>query len=307
MAVTRGDEPLNRRRLLYVIPLIAIGAVIAFWLSGNGSEDPPSPIVAAVVVADSEFDACLECHDDLDASIVAGSVQLIGFAHQNHFSASGDVGCGTCHGLDTHDRTPPQAPEMDDCFSCHIDEGPAPAFPCLQCHDSTMVPPPQSHFTSEWSGLHSSAAKINQSLCETCHSREAFCAACHGVEIPHEDGWAGYPHARDTFNAGIESCSRCHPRGPELATRDECDACHHPQNPDVPIWRDAHPEVVRDQGGRTCFECHDPNTCVACHTRDVEDFSADLRRLEPPPAAVDETADDESGSQQESSTIDETP
>ncbi len=182
---------------------------------------------------------------------------------------------------------------MDDCFACHATNGPAPELPCLQCHDSTTVSPPQSHFSVGWAAAHGAGAQLNQSLCETCHSRQAFCTACHGTDIPHPDDWAGYPHARATFDAGIESCGNCHPRGPDLTGRDECDACHHPQNPDVPLWRDAHAEVVKTEGGTACFECHDPNTCVSCHTQGIEDFSADLRRLEPP-AAVEASDSDES-------------
>ena len=270
-------------RLLIVGGALAVVAFGAWKLTGDSSSEADlPPIVAAVVAADSEFDTCLECHDDLDKSLSDGTVQLIGFRHEQHFQGSGDVGCGNCHGLDIHDRTPPRAPSMDDCFSCHVDEGPAPAFPCLQCHDNATVPPPQSHFTAEWGDLHSSAALINQSLCETCHSREAFCTACHGVDIPHQDGWTDYPHARATFDAGIESCGGCHVRGPELPIRDECDACHHPQNLDVPVWREAHPDVVKDEGGTGCFECHDPDTCVTCHTTGEEDFTADLRKLEEP-------------------------
>ncbi len=275
---------MKRRTQLYALGGLLIVVSFAAWrLTDDPAIEPPLiPIAATAVVADSDFDACLECHDDIEQSLQAGLVQLIGFRHEEHFSNSGDVGCGNCHGLDTHDRTPPQAPTMEDCFSCHLDAGPAAELPCLRCHDNATVPPPQSHFTSEWRDVHGSGALLSQSLCETCHSRQDFCTACHGVDIPHPDGWTGYPHARATFDSGIESCARCHERGPELTARDECDGCHHPQNPAEPIWKDAHPEVVRSQGGSTCFECHDPNTCATCHTSGVEDFSADLNRLEVP-------------------------
>lgn len=268
------------RRSLLLIGVVATAAVVWTQIADAETRDEPSiPMVLALTTDDSEFDPCLDCHDDLDASIKAGAVQLIGFAHTKHFQDSGDVGCGNCHGLNIHDRTPPQVPTMEDCFSCHVDEGSAAELPCLRCHDALTVQPPQSHLTADWAALHNSAAALSQSVCETCHSQQAFCTACHGIDIPHPSGWEGDAHVLASFEAGFESCTNCHPRGMTLDVRDECDACHHPQNPGTPRWIDAHSDVVRAVGGTACFECHDPETCSTCHKSGVEDFSADLRRF----------------------------
>ncbi|MDH5372808.1 MAG: multiheme c-type cytochrome [Acidimicrobiia bacterium] len=271
---------MSRARILIVGGVLAVLAIV--WWTQRSDDEPALTIVPAAIAADAEFDSCLECHDDLNASIEAGRVMLIGFNHQEHFAARSDVGCGTCHGLDTHDRTPPRVPTMDGCLSCHKDEGEAPQFPCLRCHDTTTVAPPQSHFVSDWSSRHGSGALLSQALCETCHSQENFCTACHGTEIPHQSAWSGTLHAEAVPKLGIASCERCHERGPDLTVRDDCDACHHPQIPSVPSWRDAHPEVVLEGGGTSCFSCHSPDTCVTCHTTGVEDFGADYSRMRAP-------------------------
>jgi hypothetical protein len=45
-----------------------------------------------------------------------------------------------------------------------------------------------------------------------------------------------------------------------------------------------HPTAVKDLGAGTCFQCHSDQTCRTCHSKGIEDISADqaLYTSEPP-------------------------
>jgi hypothetical protein len=281
-----------KRLIRYVIPLAALAA-LAFWQLG-GEEDPTDNLLHLIedsetLVPDSQFEGCLECHDDFDRSLREGGLLVSSFSHSFHQGASSNVGCVNCHVLDPHEEETTVRPTMDDCFECHSAAADAP-LPCLVCHTPLLVSPPPSHFVADWQAIHSTSAVASDSICLTCHSQEQFCVACHGVSLPHGETWTGIEHARTGLERGIATCDRCHERGPELAERDMCDSCHHPQLPEVGRWLDAHFQVVKTEGGGTCFECHDSNTCATCHATGSTDFRSDFNKLTPPEPDV---SDDE--------------
>jgi hypothetical protein len=281
-----------KRLLKYLIPIAAVAAVI-YWQLG-GEEDPTNNLLQIIedsrqVTFDSEYEGCLECHDNFDRGLQEGSLLVSSFNHAFHREASGNVGCANCHVLNPHDEEATIRPTMDDCFECHGAAAEAP-LPCLVCHTSLLISPPPSHFASDWGAVHGVSAAASDSICVTCHSQEQFCISCHGVRLPHEEDWIPGEHARTALEIGVASCDRCHERGPHLTERDLCDTCHHPQLPEIGRWLDAHFEIVKAEGAGTCFECHDANTCSTCHSTGTTDFRSDLNKLDLP--EVEEAADE---------------
>jgi nitrate/TMAO reductase-like tetraheme cytochrome c subunit len=191
---------------------------------------------------------------------------------------------------------------MDACFRCHGLEADAEApGACEACHPATFDLVPASHDAEGWyeqfgeSGGHAAAYAEETSrvieaeawaegfeeiehlatwdmgyeqtvnTCYTCH-KKAYCTDCHGVEMPHPDGFV-----EDHGELGREkpeSCATCHAESEAQAqAADFCNACHHPQGDPGSPWLSQHNGVVRDEGATGCFECHDPTYCAACHVR----------------------------------------
>ena len=191
---------------------------------------------------------------------------------------------------------------MDACFRCHGLEADAEApGACEACHPASFDLIPASHDAEGWyeqygeSGGHAAAYHEETSrvaeaevwsegleeiehlatwdmgheqtinTCYTCHA-VAFCSGCHGVEMPHPDGFVS-EHG-ELGRTQADSCATCHAKSAAQAEAgDFCDACHHPQgDPDAP-WLSQHNGVVSAEGAQACFECHDPTYCAACHVR----------------------------------------
>lgn len=98
--------------------------------------------------------------------------------------------------------------------------------------------------------------------CSTCHSKK-FCTDCHGLPMPHPaDFKKGHG---DLGKKNPKVCSTCHGDAKKF-----CDQCHHGTSMKFDIdstvpWRKQHPNAVKQLGAQTCFECHDPTFCAACH------------------------------------------
>ncbi len=216
-------------------------------------------------------------HRDLDKVFKEGRAPTLLYTHEEHF-ATGVSDCSVCHPGNTHEPDTINKPTMTRCFTCHglTSVAIAPGE-CSTCHPPGMPETPETHQVERWlPTAHGERAKTDRFECLTCH-RERFCTSCHGLELPHPQGWEDVPHAEAFFELGSKNCAQCHPRAPEV--RDDCDTCHHPEGPQRVGWRAAHAQAVTDRGAEDCFECHDPSTCVTCHLQGRETFAADRDRL----------------------------
>ena len=150
---------------------------------------------------------------------------------------------------------------------------------CVDCH-TALKPLPTSHQAGDWlhGGLtvtaypdthavatasHAISAQKSIESCEVCHgtggTASAFCANCHGMEIPHPDQFkTNHVSAR----ANPAPCANCH-KAAEL-----CSDCHHKGAVNGTPWQKQHPATVAADGAQPCFEkCHqDKQFCVDCHT-----------------------------------------
>jgi hypothetical protein len=251
--------------LAIVVALIGIG-----MLRDREPKAEPTPIPAAIPAA-STFLYCSDCHADLDKSFKAGEHPTLLFTHDMHFGI-GVSDCAACHVANTHEPDRINRPTMVTCYQCHtLEEDARAPGECSLCHPADMDPEPETHLAANWTSvLHPEAAKENPFDCATCHQQQ-FCNSCHGLQLPHPDDFEGTEHA-ELFFEDPELCDTCHPREP-LVEREECDTCHHPQGPERSTWIDWHPNVVKDQGAETCFQCHATDTCRTCHRQGPEDFT----------------------------------
>lgn len=104
--------------------------------------------------------------------------------------------------------------------------------------------------------------------CSTCHIVGTFCVDCHGVEMPHPEGFlTGHGEAG---KQQADSCAMCHAgegRPVEAVGTEFCNACHHKTADPAQPWIPQHMGAVREGGAQACFECHNPTYCAACHVR----------------------------------------
>ncbi len=276
------------RAALVLVGLVALGTSLALVrLAWRASKKSLAPAPAAgptgtLAAADSSFVACTSCHKDLDKVFREGRVPGLLYTHEKHF-AKGVSDCAMCHPPNTHEPDKVNKPTMSRCFMCHgLTETAIAPGRCQLCHPPGFPSKPASHQAANWvRPAHGKTALEDPFQCRTCHE-EKFCNSCHGgLAMPHPEGWKELPHARAFFDAGADACSRCHARGGKA--QDFCDTCHHPQGPKDVAWRAFHPNVVKSEGAKKCFSCHDPVTCATCHVRNQESFEAD-RGLLPSPS-----------------------
>ncbi len=274
------------RLALLVVPILAIGVILVLlglaWRSSREIRSTSGTAVDTTTQAATggSFLGCTECHGDLDKVFKEGGAPTLLYTHEEHF-AQGVSDCSVCHPPNTHEADTINKPTMSRCFTCHgVTKMAIASGTCNSCHPPGLREKPPTHLAAGWlRERHGEEAKVDQFQCLTCH-KQSFCSSCHGVDMPHAEGWGEAPHTQAFFD-DPKACQLCHPRAPQTA--DSCDTCHHPQVPKDTAWRTYHPNVVKDEGAYTCFQCHDPATCATCHVEGKENFEADMHR---PPTPV---------------------
>jgi len=205
-------------------------------------------------------EVCLQCHDP-NRKATSGYRILID--HVEHAKTNGS--CVSCHVRTAHPvETRGQALTfMGQCFTCHgTPEQPDASAECGVCHPDDYELVPATHEDSKWATKHGDTAVSDFGLCDMCHD-QPFCTDCHGVAMPHPDGWAegatGHAIVAKTDRA---VCEKCHG-----ASLDMCTMCHHKgYEPRKGPWVKQHFEQVRERGAAYCMEsCHSPVYCIRCH------------------------------------------
>lgn len=215
------------------------------------------PRVEHVPVPDEN---CLRCHDP-NRKATSGFRILID--HAEHAERNGS--CVSCHVNTAHPTTAGVSLSlMVQCYTCHgRAEYPEASAECATCHPPGYELSPASHREPTWQKRHGAVSAEEPEQCGLCHASES-CTGCHGVEMPHPDGWArgrrGHAAAAERDRA---VCERCHTQKPDL-----CSMCHHSgYDPTRGDWEKQHYLEVRRRGTTYCFECHAPTYCVECHAR----------------------------------------
>jgi len=235
--------------------------------------------------------SCAGCHTSVEtAAQLATTKDHLRFDHGTHLKGPAKGNCMRCHGAvadgDRHLRPP-----MATCFKCHDEQ--RDARQCDACHknlaEEQSLPLGHLAHDGDWVREHGVRAASSGDLCASCHTRESFCASCHGVTVPVLAGptrltnsLAASPHlgnfrARHTLEARADpgACATCH-------RPDRCLACHTAKNVAGGASRSPHPrgwvgirasenlhgrEARRDPAA--CASCHGgagEKLCVSCHT-----------------------------------------
>lgn len=245
---------------------------------GNKLHLPDDKTCVACHAKPHDTRSCTACHASPTTVLELSAVKdHLRFDHGKHLAGEAGGTCMRCHSNvangDAHLR-----PSMATCFKCHDDQ--RDARRCDACHrdlaeEGTL---PQSHLAhdGDWVREHGTRAASSGDLCETCHSRQSFCATCHGQSLPalpakmqFANAFATSPHrggfaARHSLEARADpgACSTCH-------APDRCVACHTERGVAGDDRRTPHP---RGWVGLTASENlhgrearRDPAACASCH------------------------------------------
>jgi nitrate/TMAO reductase-like tetraheme cytochrome c subunit len=212
---------------------------------------------------------CLRCHEYArELSTHPGT----NIDHEEH--ARRNDSCVSCHVFTAH--PPPEADRalllMRQCMACHAlaGDGEAPGT-CETCHTPEFDLVPASHEPEEstWEADHGAQALAGRDECRMCHTDDV-CSTCHGLEMPHPDGWVeDEPAHPEAATRDGTVCDRCHDRDAGF-----CTTCHHETYDEtLGTWREQHFTQVKEVGAANCVACHDPTFCIDCHTlRDSGDL-----------------------------------
>ena len=204
---------------------------------------------------------CLQCHSP-DRTATSGYRILID--HPEHARRNGS--CVSCHVRTAH-PVPTRGGTltlMAQCFTCHgTAEQPEASDACGVCHPADYELYPSSHTGPVWMSEHGGVWVADERLCDMCHTQD-YCAGCHGLAMPHPDGWVDGAGGHSSIARDQRSmCARCHDDQPDM-----CATCHHiAYDEGRGTWLDQHALDVTDRGAAVCFECHAPSACVECHVR----------------------------------------
>ncbi len=204
--------------------------------------------------------SCLYCHEVHKSTGVAGNLQkpqtdLCGGCHAQladsikagkHHPVPKGLVCSACH--DPHNAARPKLLRADRkvlCVKCHAPNGGRVR--------------PSSHNVGIWAKEHGKTAKVDSTRCDTCHSREEFCNACHGgVAMPHPAEWSmkhGEPAGKNPA-----SCANCH-------DEKKCGVCHEqmpPSSHGQEGFRKKHGAGAKGNEA-LCNLCHGQESCNKCH------------------------------------------
>jgi len=247
----------------YGMPLSAAERWTRLGLDGGAHlsrSSADTSAVSAVGAAPIPDAACEQCHDPARVGTSRFGVQI---KHGDH--ARRNNSCVSCHRWTAHpdpngDR---DTLLMKQCFTCHsIVKGSKAPGACDACHLKGVDLHPDSHKTGDWLKRHGKVAIADRQQCSMCHLDE-FCRNCHGVVMPHPEGWAKGQYSHSVVAKQDRTvCARCHKGSTNL-----CTMCHHRGFVDKKgPWVRQHSVMASQTGAAFCFQCHGALFCTPCHS-----------------------------------------
>lgn len=207
-------------------------------------------------------DSCLRCHANILREVVKSGNIAVSHAEIN----GANIPCMNCHSQSAHPgiTRPVRQVKMTDCLTCH--DGEKARSDCAVCHPLNE----EGIDLADTGALPKVSLKVNYDCYGECHDEKAECLRCHGVTMPHQDGWVNGPASQHIVYAGFSGkqlCWRCHyPKDERKFFQPDpefCGRCHplnfHGKDEDVFY---AHQRFTRAQ----CTGlCHNAVFCVLCH------------------------------------------
>lgn len=139
---------------------------------------------------------------------------------------------------------------MTTCTDCH--DGKTASRECGTCHVGDIA------YAGNGPDAYARVELTSPTTCEGCHPLDG-CYECHGIEMPHPEGWADPKMHAPSGAFDTTVCVTCHDPG--------CTDCHMQIHVNHgPNWRTEHQTADRSY----CTRCHDPNKvgtdmCRLCH------------------------------------------
>lgn len=214
------------------------------WMAEHSKGFKARPAICKECHTQPSF--CVECHKGAEPKSHTPD-WIHRHALELRVSRDSQQACTTCH-------------EQSFCTSCH--EGKRPKSHEHPEYVIVRAPLGERRITKSKHALealeHMRRGDINFSACATCHKID-FCRNCHGVVIPHPDGYYAQLHVEEARKFMVQ-CLRCHNWNDQ-----QCRLCHSKRPPShTPNFREGHPQLVTD-GGMSCQVCHGRNACSDCH------------------------------------------
>ena len=210
--------------------------------------------------------SCMRCHDEVDEELVT-SVNGVRMSHQEVIAAGQP--CSICHDSAGHTADAFTA-SMSTCLPCH--DSKVASADCDVCHTRTAIVFSSSTRRLGTGKLVYPAVRAANRECSGCHDMAAECDTCHGIQMPHSNGFTAGSHARAAAFGEKARCERCH-------TRAWCSdsGCHSAFQPNgltsghAGDWKVLHKEQEWSGGcvchsqrgprkGSMCWLCHDSKT-----------------------------------------------
>lgn len=205
--------------------------------------------------------SCLPCHQNLATQSITG--KGIRMSHKEVLAAG--YACTDCHAKTTHkDERPARFTGMKACLPCH-DGKTAPVF-CNRCHvnDPGHILRQLEDFPKVFIG------EASFKNCGGCHKDQRKCIDCHGLRLPHPDGWAE-PVSNDPLEMDAPEARQLHAKAGAFGGKRLCEKCHNVKE----FCNNCHgfPGHGQDIYGSGWSKDHDGNeeACRQCHSR-IENF-----------------------------------
>lgn len=188
------------------------------------SLEPDSTFRTTHVEEFKEAQACADCHSaraptkEMFAESEVAPVALT-FSHKRHLG--GRVPCGQCHMLGVHSEG--FRVDMLVCLECHEKmKGPV---GCSTCHPKWEEIMPSFHRGVDIVKTHGKVEREAMAKgegrgsrkatdCNRCHVKPNFCIDCHGIEMPHPEGYL--KRHNQEVKGKPETCALCHGKNPCL-------------------------------------------------------------------------------------------
>jgi len=162
-------------------------------------------------------DACLNCHNDKLDSTTISSRAFIRMSHKEPIEAR--MSCLRCHYFAEKQEASFADAGMAVCIQCH--SGDRASAACTTCHTQPATNRSRGPSQANQNILITGAP---QDRCYDCHD-PAPCDQCHGLRIPHPDGFMGKIHITESRRMGYAACQVCHREDSPTGIM-PCESCH---------------------------------------------------------------------------------